>query len=381
MEQNIQPESSQISIFEMGKTVKHTETAEELTPKPFQYLYYAGNIEKCDDGSKNSFRWKSLLTYAMLVKDFYTALSIEFNRTLENPIELPDYMKNRHSLSSIDEIAQKLNEQEKRLFVTFDKDPSKVVAKCEKHQTLKRLREYAAMSWMLYHNLKRENYYHMIVDYKSQIENLDLTKDEDIANLFMFHMKTKNFVETKVQGYFSVNGFRRPFASMHPQTYGLYYGVQAEPLFDELIATFDGYNFKENKTKFPALLTDVQDEHAKMVINLYKKYSDIKYVYKKLFYISNQLKEYPETSCPFVDIDNNNRDLFVASTEYFTQVNDVLNMIETDSRFNYVYEDAIFILEKLAEAISLTNVEYDRIQKRKEEAIKHFPYNQQDLTT
>lgn len=378
MENNQQ--TPQISIFEIEKEIKSTDMTEEQMPKPFQYLYYKGNIEKCDEGSKNSFRWKSLLTYAMIVKDFYTALCIEFNRTLDNPIALPEYMRNRHSLTSIDEIAQKLDEQEKKLFQTFDKDAEKIERKCEKHATLSKLREYAAISWMIYHNLKRENFYHTIIDYQTQKEKLNLSLDEDVAYMFMCHAKAENFVKTKVKGFYSTSPTRHPFVSMHPQTFRIYANMPAEKLFDEFVKNFNGYNYKENNDYVNDIIKNVTDENALQIIEFYKNYADIKYVYKKLFYINKQLEEYPNLSRVFIDIDNNRRDIFDASTHYFEQVSKLLNMASENEKYSFVVEDCSFILEKLAEAIQLNYDAHEDERIRREEALKNFPFAPQGPT-
>lgn len=366
------PSATQISLFEIKQEDLQPKQETEI-PKMFTEEYYFKNIARCDEKSDNDYRWRSLRHYAGLVKSFYFKLTEVFNKTLDKPIELPTYMQRNPILTELDELAQKLEEQEIKTLKCFKNDTSKIERKCERHQTLRSLRECGAKCWMLYHNLKRENFYSNIIGYKTKIHNEIKSEDAKTALVYSHHIKTKNFITTKVKNYFSKDSYFGVHVNLHPATINFYANMKAEPLFDEIIEFFGGYDFRKNEEEQEEKIATVKDENALMVIELFKNYSDIKKVYKNLIHTNKDLKEYynQHIFMAFHDWEDSSIDFFNKAKDYLNLVCEIEKMAKENVEYSFVVDDCKHLSEKLGEAINMNEKFHEEmLQERKEARMK-----------
>lgn len=380
---------SQISIYDIEQEKNETEQNEEV-PKCFNINYYLQHQEQCDEKSSNWYKWGSLRIYAYLVKKVYILLLRKLNSTTCKPVKLPKYIEKTEINDTLEVLIKKLEMQEANLFQSFNKEPNKVAKKFEKHQTLKELREFGAMCWLMYQNQTRENFYHAIVDFKTRNEDKDLSIDRNTALLYVGHVKTKNFVKTKVSNYFSTNRIVNPFQEKHPTSNAIYANIQTEPLFEKLMSTLNGYNYLEKEEWFEERLKEITDENASGVINFYKNYPDVKKVYKKLFQIKETLSgEYynAEINTIYFDINNNKRDFFEVAKTYLKQVEELLTISSQLEEYSFIKKDCMFLQNKLMQALSENKIFHDEMLSRREisrkkfrEQFGAFPYEQRTST-
>jgi len=346
--------------------------------------------DQCDEKSSNWYRWGSLRIYAHLVKKVYISLIKRLNSTTCKPVKLHSYIEKAEINDSIDVLIKKLEMQEANLFQSFNKEPSKVERKFEKHQTLKELREYGALCWLMYQNQTRENFYHAIVDFKTRNQDKDLAIDRNAALLYVGHVKTKNFVKTKVSNYFSTNRIVNPFQEKHPTSNVIYANIKTEPLFEKLMSTLNGYNYLEKEEWFAERLQTLKDENAIKVVDFYKNYPDVKKVYKKLFDIKETLSgEYynVEINSIYFDINNNKRDFFEVAESYLKQVEELLTMSSENEEYSFIKKDCVFLQNKLMQALNENKSFHDEMTRKRELSIKNFkerygafPYEQKSST-
>jgi len=362
----------QISIFEDEKQFKEDSNQEKM-PKAFDYYYYHKKIEHYQEGSKDNIRWKSYLLYALRVKDLYIALTKALNETIYSPVSLPRYVRNKKDLPQIEELAKKLEEQEKRLAIMLGKDASKINNACEKHSTIKELREYGAKCWLMLRNYQTDNFYHAVIDFKTRNEDKDLSVDRNIALLYMGHAKTKNFVKTKIKNYFATKGMKTPFKNDHPQTSLIYANMDSEKLFDEIINSFNGYDYKEKEEWFEENLKTVKDEKAKQVIEFYSNYPHVKNVYKQLFSVYELSKSgEANISSWFRDMLDPSIDYFVEAKKCLVRVEELLYMAEQNEEYSFLLKDCNFLKNKLTKAIDLNQNIYNQMIEQSKNNINKF---------
>lgn len=366
--------TSQKPIDDINMSEVETIKASDL-PKCFDLNYYIKHQEQCDEKSTNWYRWGSLRIYAHIVKNLYILLMRKLNSTTCKPVSLPQYVENANINEIVDILIKKLEEQEAHLFQSFNRDPSKVEKKFEKHQTLKELREYGAMCWLLYQNQTRENFYHAVVDFKTRNEDKDLAIDRNAALLYVGHIKTKNFVKTKVSNYFSTNRIVNPFQEKHPVSNVIYANIKTEPLFEKIMKTLNGYNYLEQEEWFKERLPEVTDENAKKVINFYTNYPDVKNVYKKLFQIKDVLSSSYyniEINSIYFDIDNDKRDFFETAEKYLKQVEELSVLSCENEEYEFLKKDCLFVKNKLLQALSENYKFHKEMLEMREKAMISF---------
>ncbi|MBO5954794.1 MAG: hypothetical protein J6Q13_02350 [Clostridia bacterium] len=374
MRNNYQPLTSQISISDIEQEINVTPQIEDL-PKCFNLNYYLQHQEQCDEKSTNWYRWGSLRIYAHLVKNLYIKLIKQLNSTTCQPVILPKYIESAKVDAPIDLLIKQLEEQEASLFQSFNKDPSKVEKKFEKHQTLKELREYGAMCWLMWQNQTRDNFYHSIVDFQIRNQDKDLAIDRNTALLYVGHVKTKNFIKTKVSNYFSTNRTVNPFKEKHPISNVIYANIKTEPLFEKLMSTLNGYKYLEREEWFKDRLQEITDEKAGKVINFYKNYPDVKYVYKNLLNIKETLSEHcyeHETIAIYFDAYQDKRDFFNVAENYLEQIEELLVLSSQFEEYSFINKDCMFLKSKLMQALNENKEFHDEMLNRKEMAIIKF---------
>lgn len=349
---------------------------EDIMPKHFQDSYYQKNIDRCDKRSVNDFRWRSLYKYAMLIKNFYIKLFEEFNNTLDNPIEVPTYVKNFRVFGELETIAHAVKEQEIKLLRTFDNDPSKIIAKCEKHSTLRMLRETGAKCWMMYLNLTRENYYKTIVNYKEKDKEKVKTEDSKTALNYFHYSKAKAFNAQKIKHFFSLTHPNAVFKKVHPETIGVYSGIKAEPLFEEIINTFNGYNFKQEESELNKKIDGVENEIAKRIIHFYKNYENVKRCYKKLIFMANQLESGVKyySVIDYYNVETGRDDAFILADNYLNELTELCEMIVDDQNYEYLFvmDDIIFLCDKLDGALKPHRELHQSLQDLHKQRVENF---------
>ena len=368
MRNNNQPLTSQISISDLEQGNNQPTQSEDL-PKCFNLNYYLQHQDQCDEKSTNWYRWGSLRIYAQKIKTIYAILLKTLNSTISKPVKLPKYVEDADLIVPIDMFMKQLEEQEANLFKSFNKDPSKVEKKFEKHQTLKELREYGAICWLMWQNQTRDNFYHSIVDFQTRNQDKDLAIDRNTALLYVGHVKTKNFIKTKVSNYFSTNRVVNPFQEKHSTSNVIYANIETEPLFEKLMSTLNGYKYLEKEEWFKERLQEVTDENALKVINFYKNYPDVKYVYKKLFNIKEKLSNCcyeNETIMIYFDPYQDKRDFFDVAQNYLEQVEELLVLSSKLEEYSFINKDCVFLKSKLIQALN-ENIEFHEQMLEKKE--------------
>ena len=360
---------NQYSFFEEAH-----QQPKETTPKCFKLDYYEDKINLCTPGSENDYAWRSLCNYMLKVQKFYNALMSQLNSTIDNPIKDADFKKVDFSTYIIDKYAIELLEQEKKLMITFSKSPEKIAKKIEKHEALKEIRNYGAKCWLLYNNFKRENFYHSVIDFKSRNATKDLSKNRNIALMYVGHVKTKSFVKSKIKDYFSTNRIVNPFMEKHPTSIGIYANFNAEKAFKEIMQTFNGYVFEDNEPFFEDQLPLLTEPNAIEVVEAYKNYAEIKRVYKTLISKYEELKNGYEIN--YTDEDtlissNVRQNLFEMAEKYSSQLNAVFEMAKQNPDYAFVLKDE-HLINKLNQVINLHADNYNKIKQQKEEARKAF---------
>ena len=367
---------NQYSFFDETQTPK-----KESTPKCFDLSYYEDKINICTPGSDNDFAWRSLSNYMLKVYKFYNMLMSQLNSTIDNPVAEAEFKKVEFNSYLIDKYATELLEQEKKLMITFSKSPEKIAKKIEKHEALKDLRNYGAKCWLLYNNYKRENFYHAVIDFKSRNATKDLSKNRNIALMYVGHAKTKSFVKSKIKGYFSTNRAVNPFMEKHPTSIGIYANFNAEKAFKEIMQTFNGYVYEDNEPFFEDQLPLLTEQNAIDVVKVYKNYADIKRVYKTLILKYEEFKNGYDIN--YIDEEtlissNIRQNLFELAEKYRNQLNNIFEMARQNSEYAFVLKDE-HLLNKLNNVIDLHAENYYRIKKQKEEARKTFLEKQNNV--
>ena len=369
------PLDSQISVFE-NLAQKQTRVVTDL-PKCFNLDYYEDKIARCSPGSDNDFIWRSLSNYMLKVNKFYNALMIKLNESIIQPVDLPNFITPAKMPDPIELMAKQLMEQEKKLMQCFNNSSTKFEKKLEKHTTLQELRNYGAKCWLLYQNLTRDNFYHAIIDFKTRNANKNLNNQRNIALMYVGHIKTRNFVRTKVKDYFSTNRNINPFKEKQPHSIGLYANIKEEPLFEDIITTFNGYNYREHETFFAEKLPTLTDEKAKKVVEFYANYADVKNVYKRLFHILEQHQE--GYVVDFIDLQHlqttgKRRDLFVTAEKYLNQLNELFALAEVDEQYQFVLKD-VHLQNKLCLALNNCEGIYSSIKQTQKQNLAKFKNN------
>lgn len=350
-------------------------------PKPLTIGYYEEKINQYPYKSKDWYLWIAFKNYAEAVKNFYCAVMKSFNKTLYRPIRLPEYLDKTFlpgndlskNIERLDYLSQELVKAERSLIDSLDMNRTSITARCNKHAALRDLRELSAIGWLVYYNMKRDNFYHSVVNFKSKNEDKDLTKDRDVSLLYMGHMKTKNFVKTKVKGFFSASARNGQFKNLQPKSSKLYEDVNPEIMFERVMLQFDGYNYQDKEEWFAENLSNVTDEKALMVINFYKHYADVKIIYKKMLHAFNEAEAHKSFANIYIDIDNPNRDIFETAQKYYLEVSALLEMAKQNEEYSFVVKDCLFIQNKLNQAIQMNKKPHEDMVKQREEAIKNFP--------
>lgn len=369
--QKQEPQNSQFSFFD------EVEIPKENLQKCFNLDYYEDKINLCTPGSENDFRWRSLSNYMIKVYKFYNILMSQLNSTIDNPVNSNNFKNVKFNDYLIEKYAIELLDQEKRLMITFGKNPEKIAKKIEKHKALQELRNYGAKCWLLYQNYKRENFYHAIIDFKSRNATKDLSINRNIALMYVGHVKTKSFVKSKIKGYFSTNRAVNPFMEKYPTSIGIYANLNAESLFTEIMHTFNGYDYLENEQFFAEQVPQLTEENAIKVVELYKNYEDIKRVYKTL--ANKLLLKQQGYQINYVDEDamiyfKKRQNLFELAVKYKHQLLDVFEMAEQNSQYAFVLKE-VHLLNKLLQQIELHQDYYTQIEEDKKLKRQQFINN------
>jgi len=362
----------------------HDKVQDISYPKALSKKYYEEHRNKSENGSKDWYVWNSFGKYAQAVREFYCAVMAVLNKTVYMPVDLPEYILETASLTGkeletnmpmLEALAQNMVKAEDELLTCLDRNRTSIAARCNKHKTLNELRDYAAKAWMVYDNFKVDNFYHAVIDFNSRNQDKDMTKDRDIALVTMGHYKAKNFVRTKVNGYFSTNAAKTPFQNRHGRSIRIYEDLDAGKLFTELMEMFNGYNYQEREEEIKILSQNATEELPKQIIEFYKNFADVKRVYKKLLYM---FKEYQEgyvidnyTDESYLVKTGMRRNLYEVAVNYFKELTHILTRAQEVEGYKFVLKD-IYLLEKLEEAIEKHKDIYAELENNKQQAMKHF---------
>ena len=93
---------------------------------------------------------------------------------------------------------------------------------CNKHRSVRELRDYAAKAWLVYDNFVEDNFFHSVVDFKTRNADKDMTLDRNIALVCAGHYKAKYLLENKISTYFSTKAIKTPFLNKHNVSARLY---------------------------------------------------------------------------------------------------------------------------------------------------------------
>lgn len=358
-----------------------------IYPKPLTESYYLDLKDRAEFKSKDWYLSTPLKNYALAVRNLYCAVMVAFNNTIYQPIELPEYVKNsagfmaqnlQVNMQTLETLAKNLTLAEKDLIDALSRNNTTMQARCNKHKNIKQLRDFAAKAWLVYDNLKTDNFYHAIVDFKTRNADKDMNLDRNVALVSMGHYKTKNFVKTKVKSYFATSGARTPFAYKHGNSIKLYQGLIAKDLFGEIMEMFGGYNYEQNEENLLAQQNNVKDPKAKKVIDFYKNYADVKIIYKAVFDVIDDLNKGYDVNyidMEYLEINNEKRDVYVKAQIYLNQINELLNITEQDETYNFIIKDCMHLQNKLNQALTELEPYHTKFEENKKKNIEEFRKN------
>ena len=348
-------------------------------PKALSEGYYLDLKDRSEFKSKDWYLSTPFKNYACAVRNLYCAVLVAFNNTIHQPIELPEYVKNSAgfmaknlevNIPTLENLAQALTVAEKELMESLSRNNTTMDARCNKHKHIKQLRDFAAKAWLIYDNLKTDNFYHAIVDFKTRNADKDMNLDRNIALVSTGHYKTKNFVKTKVNGYFATSGARTPFVYKHGNSIKLYKGLIAKELFGEIMEMFGGYNYEQNEETLTCLQTNVVDEKAKAVIEFYKNYADVKQIYKAVFNIIDDLNKGYDVNyidMEYLEINDEKRDVYVQA-----EINTLLKIVEVDDEYSFIVKDCMYLQNKLNQALTEIEPYHTQFEESKQKRLEEF---------
>ena len=354
--------------------VYHISTGVKIEyPKALYSDYYSEKIERAEYKSKDWFLWCAFSKYAKAVRDFYCSTMYVFNKTIHQKVELENYINQTtkckgaqfsDDLQMLDILANALSSAEKDLRKSMEINRTSIDARCNRHKKLQQLREYAATAWLVYDNFKVDNYFHAVVDFKTKNADKDMTQDRNIALVSMGHYKAKNFARTKVDGYFNTRGFKTPFKSKHGSNVELYENLDAGDLFENLLTIFNGYVWQQNEQQLEELQTQVTDKRAKAIIQIYKNFADIKYIYKKLHNLAEEVKKQPAlynyNNLREILKGGAERNIYMVGARYLAELEKVSNLCDGAEEYEFFTKDVVFLKQRLMFALEETYELYEK---------------------
>ena len=219
-------------------------------PKPLSSGYFSDMQEKSMPRSKDWYVNAAFVKYSTAVKNFYCSVLSAFNNTIYQPAILPKYVKYgskcdslslEDNIKMLDSLAAELTSAEQNLLDTLDKNNTSISARSNKYSAVKELLNYAATAWLIYDNMKVDNFFHAVVDFKTRNADKDMQQDRNVALVSMGHYKAKNFVKTKVECYFATKGIKTPFINKHGNKIKLYENLNAKEMFFNVMLIYFFY--------------------------------------------------------------------------------------------------------------------------------------------
>lgn len=369
---NIKPKQSENKTQPQVKEKVQYKRDNNKTPKAFSTSYYIANAQKSEQNSFNEKLWSCLLEYSQAVFELYKAVVKEFNNKLTKPIELPEYIADEEYLG-LEIRADELYSAEQKLvelFKRYDVLPNK---KISAHNTLQNLRKYAAQTWMLYDNLKSDNYFKNMVEQGEKYNELDLTQEHNVVRAFRGHKKVENFINDKIVSYFSQTG-KSPAKRNRAQSLSLYTNINPQELLQDFVKSFNGYPHIEKAKEILPLVDKLQSKEALKVVNFYKHYSDLKFVYKKLRYKYNNINENTDFVLYYYDSSTGKeRDLYETAKFYLKEVLTLKQLCNTNSNYSYLKDDLAFFEEHLTQTIEYNTEFHAKALKAEQDMLNNNP--------
>ncbi len=312
-------------------TIKKVEPELIVYPKEFDFEYYKSMRDKYNSSCPDYWEWETFRLYCKACSAMLKQVSFEFCKKYNveiGKLNLPSFITGEEQHENLEDLQTNLAASEAKISSQFSRSNRKVQAKLNKHRALEKLRDYAALTWMLYYAVN-ENYLTTALKFKKIYESLNFDEDLNVIRALRGVLIMKRNANALTQDML--------IDKRHNRSSDLYSSVDARAIYNDLAvcAGADGLDrydeiLEELKPRLEILKTDKRYAH---LIYFYENYDYLNKLILNIDKIAATYNNWSFDRCGvFRNVEGFTGDIY-AKAQSFLEIIDIIKQNITEPLF------------------------------------------------